>query len=150
MFVVVVVLRYQPHTSYVVLITECHNSHKHSQSPLTTMRTKTKCLIQSPPTNQASSHCNYIKPSLIGYNKTITFYRLLELQVNRLKKVVTLQSIIRNDCTQYLVNEGGRCINVQSGLWLSLAYFCGDPQHLRTLRQSCRYFVPSSTFPSKN
>ena len=35
MFVGVVALRYQHHTTCVVLITECHNSHKHSQSPLT-------------------------------------------------------------------------------------------------------------------
>ena len=37
MFVGVVVLRYKHHTTHicVVLITECHNSHKHSQSPLT-------------------------------------------------------------------------------------------------------------------
>ena len=35
MFVGVVSLRYQHHTCCVVLITECHNSHKHSQSPLT-------------------------------------------------------------------------------------------------------------------
>ena len=34
MFVGVVAFRYQHHTC-VVLITECHNSHKHSQSPLT-------------------------------------------------------------------------------------------------------------------
>ena len=39
MFVGVVALRYQHHTTQccVVLITKCHNFHKHSHSPLTTM-----------------------------------------------------------------------------------------------------------------
>ena len=49
MFVGVVTLHYQHHMCYVVLITECHNSHKHSQSPLTTSPTKLKlnCVLFS-------------------------------------------------------------------------------------------------------
>ena len=34
-FVGVVALHYQHYMCYVVLITKCHNSHKHSQNPLT-------------------------------------------------------------------------------------------------------------------
>ena len=41
MFVGVLALRYQHHTKCcVVLITECHNSHKHSQNPLTMTKAK--------------------------------------------------------------------------------------------------------------
>ena len=41
LFVGVVALRYQHHTA-LVLITECHNSYKHSQSPLINLHLDTK------------------------------------------------------------------------------------------------------------